>query len=263
MKLRLLLWKIQDKLKYFVFLLISIIILGMLLWILHGLFNYLYEDTYYKVTIIVDSLASFLTLLGIVFAGKQLSDAKKLNESQFVMELNNDFISNDKMTSIERELEHYFIGNTPDEYLFEIWKDITPERQDLISYLVYFEGLSVSVQRKIISMNSMDDLFSYRFFLAFHNPVVQKLELKEYSHYYRGCYVLYFLISEVWLKRWILWKDSGADETIDSPEIPLSAYSLYTDPEVQKFMLKNKLISKRKLKKIDKMAKYLNLNANE
>ena len=74
MKLRLLLWKIQDKLKYFVFLLISIIILGMLLWILHGLFNYLYEDTYYKVTIIVDSLASFLTLLGIVFAGKQLSD---------------------------------------------------------------------------------------------------------------------------------------------------------------------------------------------
>ena len=72
-------------------------------------------------------------------------------------------------------------------------------------------------------------------------------------------YVLYFLISEVWLKRWILWKDSGADETIDSPEIPLSAYSLYTDPEVQKFMLKNKLISKRRLKNIDKMAKCLNL----
>ena len=155
------------------------------------------------------------------------------------------------------------LGNTPDEYLFEIWKDITPERQDLISYLVYFEGLSVSVQRKIISMNSMDDLFSYRFFLAFHNPVVQKLELKEYSHYYRGCYVLYFLISEVWLKRWIFWKDSGADESVNSPEIPLSVYSLYTDSEIQKFMLKNKLISKRKLKKIDKMAKYLNLNANE
>ena len=38
---------------------------------------------------------------------------------------------------------------------------------------------------------AVDDLFSYRFFLAMNNKEVQEFELGPEAEYYRGCFKLY------------------------------------------------------------------------
>ena len=62
--------------------------------------------------------------------------------------------------------------------------------QTLIDYLVYLESLAVMVENGVIRIQDVDDLFSYRFFLAVNNPVVQEHELLPFSDFYRGTYRL-------------------------------------------------------------------------
>ncbi len=262
MKMKILYWK-YKKLLISICVVLLVFICICLFQISNLDFIYIEDNTYNSMSILIDLSVSLLTLLGILFAVKQLSDSKKLNESQFVMDLNNEFISNPNMLEIERQLEKYFIGKSSFYDLSKLWASSTKERQNLISYLVYFEGLSVSVQRKIIGMESTDDLFAYRFFLAFHNPFVQQKELLDYIHYYRGCFVLYFMLSEVWLKRWILWKNRYPNDTKNEPAIPLFDYSLLDDQSVCDFVVQNKKISRRKIKKIKKMEDYIRQNTNK
>ncbi len=37
----------------------------------------------------------------------------------------------------------------------------------------------------------IDDLMSYRYFIAMNNPVVQEIELLEYPDFYKGCIQIY------------------------------------------------------------------------
>lgn len=261
MKMKILYWKYKKILLVSISV-IFLIFLCICLFKISNLVLVYIEETYNFISILIDLSISLLTLLGVLFAVKQLSDTKKLNESQLVMDLNNEFISNPNMLEIERQLEMYFIGKGNLNNLKIFWASSTKGRQNLISYLVYFEGLSVSVQRKIISMESMDDLFAYRFFLAFHNPFVQQNELLDYIHYYRGCFVLYFMLSEVWLKRWILWKNRYPNGTKNEPAIPLFDYSLLDNQSVCDFVVQNKKISRRKIKRIKKMADYIRKDIN-
>ena len=73
----------------------------------------------------------------------------------------------------------------------------------LINYLVYLEALAALVDRQVIHLNVIDDLFSYRFFLAVNNPVVQQDELFPYSDFYQGIFKLSKKWTENHLKKGI------------------------------------------------------------
>lgn len=152
------------------------------------------------------------TLFAIVSAlafWLQFKKTERLNESNYVMNLNNQFINNKNMTMIEHELELYFnqytelkrnllktgsAGITTDEvsklHLGINLSRTSDDCQKLIDYLVYLESMAVMVENGVIRINDVDDLFSYRFFLAVNNPVVQEHELLPFSEFYRGTYVL-------------------------------------------------------------------------
>ena len=155
-------------------------------------------------------------LIAAVTFWLQLKRTENLNEANFIMNMNNQFISNRDFTAVEHELELYYnrvvaieaqasiTGIAPTLESFErielgLQMDReNPEYQRLINYLVYMEALAAIVQRDVMHLGVIDDLFAYRFFIAVNNPIVQKYELLPYADYYRGC----FKLSEMWTDAW-------------------------------------------------------------
>lgn len=56
----------------------------------------------------------------------------------------------------------------------------------LVFLPVHFYGYSL-----ILTLEHIDDLMAYRFYLAVNNPEVQEKELKRFAGDYRGCFKLY------------------------------------------------------------------------
>lgn len=156
------------------------------------------------------------TLIAAVVLWLQMKRGERLNESNFIMNLNNQFVSNKDMTLVEHELEQCFNqytvlleedGDVSLEDLKQLRLGLSSSRtsedcQKLINYLVYLEALSALVSRRILHLDVIDDLFSYRFFIAVNNPIVQQNELHPYKPYYEGIYKL----SEEWTKKHNEWK---------------------------------------------------------
>ena len=161
-------------------------------------------------------LTTITALIAAVTFWMQLKRTENLDEANFIMSLNDQFISNDEMTRIEHALEVYY--NQEFEGRSEGSLDLVLERghedcQRLINYLVYMEGLAALIQRNVLHLGVIDDLFAYRFFIAVNNPIVQKFELLPYANYYQGC----FELSKMWTKEW---RKSGRP-------IPLDQYALF------------------------------------
>jgi len=166
------------------------------------------------------------TLIAAVAFWLQFKRTERLNESNYIMNLNNQFIGNKDMSHVEHELELYY--NQYEALLNE--KDVLSDKevwsihlglnqsrtsedcQKLINYLVYLEALAALVDRQVIHLDVIDDLFSYRFFLAVNNPVVQQDELLPYADYYQGV-----------IKLSKLWTDNHRKKKI---KIPMDQFSL-------------------------------------
>ncbi len=125
----------------------------------------------------------------------------KINEAQFIMELNNQFLTDDKMAEVEHILEkfNYLVLNKATysaienamKGLRERFDVEKSERQNLVNYLVHLEGIATLVNAGVLRIETISDLMGYRFFIAVNNPVVQELELNPYRDYYRGIDHLY------------------------------------------------------------------------
>lgn len=124
----------------------------------------------------------------------------KIEEASFIMELNQQFITDANMTSVEHCLERYYTlakdGKTDELKAYEAELrsrfDIEkPERQNLVNYMVHLEGIATLVNNGVIRLNTINDLMAYRYFIAVNNPIVQDLELIPYKEFYKGCYEIY------------------------------------------------------------------------
>ena len=155
----------------------------------------LYFD-YNKLTDIITTIIAIFTASTFLL---EYRENRKLNEAQFIVELNEQFIANEQISAIEWELEKFYIGylekdKISEKYIneFESKFDIdNKQRQYLVNYLVHLEGIAALVKNKVLRIEAINDLMSYRYFLAMNNPVVQKLELSVYSDYYKGCFEIY------------------------------------------------------------------------
>ena len=158
--------------------------------------------------IVTKPLTTVLALISAVAFWLQFNRTQRLNESNFIMNLNNQFITNEDMSHIEHVLELYYnqyevaLGDKTELDISEVEKislELNLSRssedcQKMINYLVYLEALAAMIDQQIIRLNVVDDLLSYRFFLAVNNPVIQDWELLKYREYYQGIYKL----AELW-----------------------------------------------------------------
>ena len=147
---------------------------------------------------LTETVATILAIVAAVAFWLEYHENKLLNEAQFIMELNEQFLSDSNLSDVEWELEKYFIRYRKNELTKEYEEEFEKkfalekrERQHLVNYLVHLEGIAALVNNGVIHLDAIDDLMSYRYFVAVNNPIVQKLELLEYPEYYKGCIRIY------------------------------------------------------------------------
>lgn len=148
-----------------------------------------------------DVVITILAIIAGVAFWLEYHHNSKVNEAQFVMELNNQYVTDEKMVMVEHKLEQYYalVKNHADKEIISKEKeklrkyfDIDKkERQDLVNYLVHLEGVATLVNTGVLKIKTISNLMAYRFFIAANNPVVQELELDEYLEFYKGIEELY------------------------------------------------------------------------
>ena len=131
-----------------------------------------------------DSLLRMLTIATAIFGAFtfwfEMRTVHEIAEGEFILNLNNCFIENPLLNEFYKHL--YF-----DEPLTE--EDWMP----LITYLTFFETLLVLIQRNIISIRVIDDLFASRFFSLTANRQVQEKDLLPYPEVNRNIFTLDYL----------------------------------------------------------------------
>ena len=110
----------------------------------------------------------FVTTVFAIIAGVafwlQFRRTENIDETKFIMELNHMFISNEKLTKVEHALEVYYheIGEGKNNPKLNLNLDIkSEERQELINYLVYMEGMAAIIQKGVLELDVIDNLFAY------------------------------------------------------------------------------------------------------
>ena len=116
---------------------------------------------------IVATIAAAGGLLGLLI---QFSRERNLSEADFVLRLNQDFITNESIFGIYRKLElSRQEGQKKNPFVEE---DVI----DLANYISYFEPFMGLLERRVVTI-PMIDILAYRFFLATNNRFVQELLL--------------------------------------------------------------------------------------
>ena len=155
---------------------------------------YIGSDTYISV------VTTVLTIVAGVSFWMEFRSNERINEAQLIMELNDQFITNEQLSNVEWALEKYYAryievkrtGGDLSAIPLELDLDInSPHRQHLVNYLVHLEGIAALVNEGVLHLDVISDLMAYRYFVAVNNPLVQERELFPYRNYYKGCFRLY------------------------------------------------------------------------
>ena len=166
-----------------------------------------------------DILETGLTIIATVYLFMELKGNEQINEAQLVMELNNQFITNPQFAEVELALEVYFDAyrraGSPDNRENDIplaleLDKIDGERQKVVNYLVYLEGIATLVNEGVLHLKVISDLMAYRYFIAVNNPLIQEKELGPDREFYRGIIGIY----DNWSK------------TLGEGKVPMENYSL-------------------------------------
>lgn len=135
---------------------------------------------------IIGAIATGLVLFQLKAAEKAETRQNEIEEASFLLQYNQTFIQDENMLEVERLLEDQAY------YDLAVEEILTKEnRQKFINYLVYLESLAPLILNGVLTLEHIDNLMAYRFFLAVDNCEVQEKELKLFAEYYRGCFKLY------------------------------------------------------------------------
>ena len=62
---------------------------------------------------------------------------------------------------------------------------------DIVRYAQWIEAISSMINRNVVSLSAVDDLYSYMFYIFVNNKYVQENELLPNKDYYQGTYKAY------------------------------------------------------------------------
>jgi len=172
--------------------------------------------------VVASLVQATIAAVGAIFIVYQLrkeveveKQRREIEEAKFIFDLNNSIINNPDIREVERHLGDRLSNILHDPFLvndIDVDGRFTDAHHKIVTYLECLEGLAPLVFNKILTIERMDNLMEYRFFIAVNNPHVQVFHLKVFPTYYRGCFKLY----RVWKK---YRKQKGLDILYDDTKI--------------------------------------------
>jgi hypothetical protein len=134
-------------------------------------------------------ISGLAAALGLLFVGLQLRSTDRLAKAQFINELAEGIDSHSKAESnLDPGGKWYKIDTSLDQ----------EDMENLEKYLNFFERVKFIFDTKVIDIETVDELFAYRFFHLVHNPNVQSKIIfhPEMQPYFNSIFKLYY----IWLE---------------------------------------------------------------
>jgi hypothetical protein len=127
-------------------------------------------------------------VIGAIAIWFQMKRARDIAHGEFIMNLNQSFLSNDDVKTLYRKLIEGAEIDRGDQVA-------------IVEYLSFFETIYLLLKQNVIDIRLIDDLFRFRFFTAVNNVYVQDLELIPDARFYRNIYALDDMWNEHLAKR--------------------------------------------------------------
>jgi len=159
---------------------IILLCIGVVFWMLCKS-SIIAEEIFVNCSIGLISLV--ISVVSACFVVIELQESKGFQEAEFIVNLNQAFVNNDHYAETYSKLE-----NVKKE-------DVQFSNVEISNYLTFFETTFLLLEKKVITIETMDDLFGYRFFLAVHNTEVQRLKLVKSPYNFRNIYHL----EKIWM----------------------------------------------------------------
>ena len=119
----------------------------------------------------INTLANLAAAGGLIALFFQFKRERDLNEADFILRINHNFMTNESMSRIYKILEKSKVeGQNENPFNND---DII----DMANYLTYFDPFYSLIERKIVKVESIDPILAYRFFLATNNKFMQQMLL--------------------------------------------------------------------------------------
>lgn len=132
-----------------------------------------------------------VTLLGTIFIAVELKNGQNVTCSDMLIDLNNYFHDSDRLMKVYEALETK-VDNPED--CAHVWDGVRDV--EIAQYATFFENLFLLYRNEVASIEDLDDLFGYRFFIFMNNPYIQKNYILPTS----SSYVQLFKLYEAWIK---------------------------------------------------------------
>ncbi|MBD3225114.1 MAG: hypothetical protein GF313_10325 [Caldithrix sp.] len=124
----------------------------------------------FKLDIYLEILSKIVAAASLVGLLYQFKRDKNINEAEFVLNINNSFITNERLMDVYKQLETCKSNDQQTNPFTE--EDVI----NVANYLSFFEPFYALVTQKVVNFSSIDQL-AYRFFLAVNNRYVQEMLL--------------------------------------------------------------------------------------
>lgn len=147
-----------------------------------------------KITSIsLKSTIGFASIFAAVFSIiLQINKEKRINESRFILDLNNAFSKNKKISNF-----FYLLSQSKkDETKLIDFLNDSENSSVLLEYVCFFESINVLLQKRILKISTINNLFSRRFCTFTNNPYIQKYFILKNNIYLKNIYQLHEAIIE-------------------------------------------------------------------
>ena len=131
------------------------------------------------------------TLIGTIFIAIELKNSSEVTCSEMLIDLNNYFHDSDRLMKVYEILEKC---NDENDYDASHWNEVSSV--EIAQYCTFFENLFLLYRHHIASIDDLDDLFGYRFFIFVNNPYIQEKYIFPTSSSYAQIFELY----KVWIR---------------------------------------------------------------
>jgi len=125
------------------------------------------------------------TIVGFISVFYEMKRSADIDECNFILETYKHFTdgSNSGITITYEKLDFMFSeGNNT-------FTD--NDRKHIVQYLQFFEMIANLIEKDSISINDIDRLYGYAFFIATNCQTIQELELLPSKDYYEGIFNIY------------------------------------------------------------------------
>ncbi len=142
------------------------------------------------ILVIVSSIEAVGVVSSLIIAIYQLTGSKEIAKATFITELNRSFVENKLYVKLYDAFQHCYDGTCKYSRCCTGNCKLKYPKSYVSNYLTFFETIYLLTQDNVISFGMIDDLFSYRFFLAVHHKFVQQTKLQVQPQNFKNIFIL-------------------------------------------------------------------------